>query len=88
MSGVNEDWEHQVTPLLHEMTNCGGVGGVSGGNGSGNGGADDDYFNPHEVSERFHFTTHSPLQPLVETPFLNLKCKIQPNTFLFSSIYI
>lgn len=22
MSGVHEDWEHQVTPLLHEMTNC------------------------------------------------------------------
>lgn len=20
--GVNEDWEHQVTPLLQEMTNC------------------------------------------------------------------
>lgn len=44
--GVQDDWEHQMNPLLQDMSHC-----AAGGSGAN---VDDDYhFNPTEVSGKF-----------------------------------
>lgn len=41
--GVNDDWEHQMNPLLQDISHCAGTSGAN---------VDADYhFNPSEVSK-------------------------------------